>query len=188
MGTVTSMGTMPIDTRPEEQRDHVAIADVVTRAFGSPAEARLVDAIRSAPEYLPDLALVAVVDEKIVGHVMISRCLVADEAGDSPPLPAAMLSPLAVDPDHQGEGIGARLVREVTDRAAAAGHPFVVLEGDPRYYSRFGFEPAPTYGLCLPLPDWAPPEAAQVLRLHPDAPLPSGRVVYPEAFDVLDDE
>jgi putative acetyltransferase len=187
MGTVTFMGTMPVDTRAEEQRDHVAIADVVTRAFGSPAEARLVDAIRSAPEYLPDLALVAVVDEKIVGHVMISRCTVLADA-DTAASPAVMLSPLAVDPDHQHAGIGGRLVGDVTDRAAGAGHPFVVLEGDPRYYSRFGFEPAATYRLRLPLPDWAPTEAAQVLRLDPDVPVPSGRVVYPASFDVLDDE
>ncbi len=172
--------------RPETEADHEAIADVVTRAFDSPAEARLVEAIRSSQEYLPDLALVAVVGETVVGHVMISRCAVVPDGGDGPTTPAIMLSPLTVDPDRHRQGIGGALVRTVTDRAAAAGHRFVGLEGDPRYYGRFGFEPAGEHGLRLPLPDWAPAEAAQVLRLRADVVVPSGRVVYPASFDVLE--
>jgi putative acetyltransferase len=38
------------------------------------------------------------------------------------------------------------------------------------------------------LPDWAPPEAAQVLRLgahDPDDPALRGTVVYPPPFDPL---
>ena len=86
----------------------------------------------------------------------------------------------------EAAGIGAALVRSVTDLADRRGEPLVVLEGDPRYYSRFGFEPAATHGITLPLPDWAPTEAAQVLRLGHDDPRLRGTVVYPEAFDGLD--
>jgi putative acetyltransferase len=179
-----------VEIRPEALRDHQAIDDLVTRAFGSPAEARLVEALRESSAYIPDLALVAAVGPKVVGHVMIGTCdVVCDaepDAGSS--VSAVMLAPLAVDPDHQRAGIGGRLVREATERAAGAGHALVVLEGDPAYYSRFGFEPADRFGLRLPLPDWAPAEAAQVLRLRPDLPVPSGRVVYPASFGVLDTE
>jgi putative acetyltransferase len=186
--TVPCMETDQLEIRPESPGDHLAIADVVTRAFGSVSESRLVAAIRASPEYLPDLALVALLGRRIVGHVMISRCSLFDDASaDSPPSTAALLSPLAVDPDHQFAGIGGRLVLAAITRAAEAGHRFVMLEGEPRYYSRFGFEPAASYGLRLPLPDWAPAEAAQVLRLDPDAPVPSGRVVYPASFGVLDE-
>ena len=173
-----------VEIRPETPSDHRAIADVVTRAFGSAVEARLVDAIRASPEYLPELALVAVVDDQVAGHVMISRCTLLDANGVESS--TVMLSPLAVDTAHQGLGIGGRLVREVASRAAARGHSFVVLEGDPRYYSRFGFEPANRYDIELSLPDWAPPEAAQVLRLIPAQTVPAGRIVYPTSFDVLD--
>jgi putative acetyltransferase len=76
-------------------------------------------------------------------------------------------------------------VGAVTARAAARGEPFVVLEGSPAFYGRLGFEPAAAYGLELPLPSWAPPEAAQVLRLRADAEIPRGRVVYPPAFDLV---
>ena len=60
-----------------------------------------------------------------------------------------------------------------------------VLEGSPRYSSRFGFEPASGHGIEMPLPDWAPAEAAQVLRLTADEPRLRGRIVYPVAFGVL---
>ncbi len=166
--------------RAERSVDHAAIDEVVTAAFGSPTEARLVRAIRASEFALPELALVAERDRRIVGHVMISLAEVDDGQHRRW---IAMLSPLAVVPDQQRQGIGSTLVRAVTAQAAALGERVVVLEGSPAFYGRLGFEPAATYGLTLPLPSWAPPEAAQVLRLDCGAPVPHGRVVYPPAFD-----
>ena len=77
-----------------------------------------------------------------------------------------MLSPLAVAPDRQRQGVGSALVRAVTQRADERGEPLVVLEGAPAYYGRLGFEPADPLGIHITLPDWAPPEAAQVMRLR----------------------
>jgi len=97
------------------------------------------------------------------------------------------LSPLAVDPDHQRTGIGSALVRAVATIVDSADEPMIVLEGSPRYYSRFGFEHAVPRGVTMTLPSWAPPEAAQLLRLRRyDADL-RGQVVYPAAFDVVTD-
>ena len=172
-----------VTIRPETGTDHAAIAEIVQRAFGSAAEARLVEAIRASPQYLTDLALVAVEDDRVLGHVMISRCRIVDVDTERD---IVMLSPLAVDPDHQGRGIGGALVRAVCRRADATGEPLVVLEGDPGYYSQFGFEPAAGHGITLPLPDWAPSEAAQVLGLTRDDPTIRGAVVYPPSFDELE--
>ncbi len=85
-------------------------------------------------------------------------------------------------PDQQGTGIGAALVRAVAERVDAAEEPLLVLEGSPAYYGRLGFEPAAAHGITITLPDWAPPEAAQVLRLHASDPTMRGHVVYPPAF------
>lgn len=166
--------------RPERPGDEDAIAAVVSAAFGTPAEAELVAAIRASAEFVPGLSLVAELDGRVVGHVMISGASLATEDG---PRRITTLSPLAVAPDHQRRGIGSALVQEVTVRAGARGEPLVVLEGNPAYYGRLGFEPASASGISITLPPWAPPEAAQVLRLGRYDPSLRGQVVYPAAFD-----
>lgn len=171
--------------RCERPEDHVAIAEVVAAAFGSDAEARLVEAIRASPGAIPELALVAEVGGRVVGHVMISRATLVGDGGREGSV--AMLSPLAVAPAAQRRGIGAALVGAVCTGADALGEPLVVLEGAPAYYGRFGFEHAAPLGITLPLPSWAPPEAAQVLRLRRYDPTLMGRVVYPPAFDEFAD-
>lgn len=183
------MPEAPIDRaviRPETDEDHEAIHLVVASAFGSEVEARLVERIRASPQYVPGMALIAEIDGQTVGHVMISGATLRSDVGERP---IAMLSPLAVVPGHQGMGMGQRLVREVTAAADRLGEPLVVLEGDPRYYRKVGFEPASALGIGLPLPAWAPPEAAQVTRLSsfdPDDASLRGTVIYPPAFDGLD--
>lgn len=98
----------------------------------------------------------------------------------------AMLSPLAVDPSVQRDGIGSALVRDACARASSLGEPMVILEGSPAYYSRFGFVDARTLGIEIHLPDWAPPEAGQVLPLDAYDPSWRGTVRYPPPFDGLD--
>jgi putative acetyltransferase len=98
----------------------------------------------------------------------------------------AMLSPLAVAPRLHKQGIGSGLVREACARADVLGDPVVVLEGSPAYYPRFGFVDSRTLGIEIHLPDWAPPEAGQALRLSAyDASL-RGTVVYPPPFRELE--
>lgn len=168
--------------RPEQPEDHAAIARVVAAAFDSPIEARLVEAIRAVPEYIPELALVAEVEGEVAGHVMISGATVHD--GDRVHV-VCTLSPLAVAPARHGHGIGSALVRGVTRRADERGLPLILLEGDPRYYWRFGFEHAAPLGIRINLPSWAPSEAGQVLRLTNFDPSIRGEVVYSPAFDML---
>lgn len=165
--------------RPETPADADAIDRVVAAAFGSPVEAALVRMIRASSGYVPELSLVAVTDDEVVGHTMLSFVSIV---GDSGTRRVLSLSPLAVHPARQRRGIGSALVHEAVARARARGEPLVCLEGDPRYYGRLGFEDARAYGIEFPLPDWAPPEAGQIRRLDAFDPSINGRVVYPEAF------
>jgi putative acetyltransferase len=166
--------------RPEETD---AITDVVTAAFGSPREGRLPAAIRSSVNFVPEWSLVAALDGRIVGHVMVSYVTLAAEGTERR---IASLSPLAVAPDLHGEGIGSALVRGVLALVDDAGEPLVVLEGAPAYYRRFGFEAAAPLGIHITLPEWAPPEAAQIKRLRNYDASIRGRIVYPPAFDALE--
>jgi predicted N-acetyltransferase YhbS len=91
------------------------------------------------------LALVAREGDELVGTVRLWNV----SAGGRD---ALLLGPLAVAPECQGEGVGAKLMRMALNRAAAFGHGAVILVGDAPYYSRFGFSNAPTARLLMPGP------------------------------------
>jgi putative acetyltransferase len=173
-----------VTIRAERPDDREAIAEVVAAAFGSPAEARLVEALRSSSSFVPDWSVVAEVLGRVVGHVMVTYASVRDDATEHR---IACLSPLAVAPDFHGRGIGSALVRAVVARVDEDGEPLVVLEGSPLYYGRLGFEHSVPHGIHITLPDWAPAEAAQIMRLRNYDASIRGHVVYPPAFDVLSD-
>lgn len=169
--------------RSETPRDHAAIRDVVARAFAKqPGVADLVEGIRLSDNYVPELALVATQDGAVAGFVMCSYATLVQRDVRHRVL---TLSPLAVAPEHQRNGIGAALVEAVLNRAVDLGEPLVLLEGSPRYYGRFGFEASVGHGIEIDLPDWAPAEAAQVRLLPAYDPSLRGRLEYPPAFDAL---
>lgn len=160
--------------RAERESDFAEIHAVVQSAFGDEPIGPLVDALRPLPGYLPELALVAEDEGEVVGYVMFSYAELA-EGGR-----VLMLSPLGVRPDRQGQGIGSALVEEGLRRARERGEPVVIVEGDPRYYSRFGFRRASELGLDDPH-EGIPDGAYQALAYSPDHA--RGRVVYPPPFD-----
>ena len=173
-----------VSIRPELPSDYAAIRELVVAAFESETEGDLVEGIRASNNYIRELSLVAELGGLVVGHTMISRVALLDGATRQV---AHSLAPVAVTPEFQGRGIGRRLVVAATERADGLGLGLVLLEGSPAYYGPFGFEYAVPLGIHFDLPDWAPPEAGQVIRLSDYDPSVRGKVVYPPAFDVGSD-
>ncbi len=88
------------------------------------------------------LNLVAVAENNIVGHVAFTKCTVELAGAQTPSgRTVALLAPLAVDPDHQRQGIGSALVKEGSRRLTGEGVAAVLTLGDPAYYRRLGFSP-----------------------------------------------
>jgi putative acetyltransferase len=174
-----------VTIRAERADDIGAISEVVAAAFRSPVEARLVDAIRASANFVPEWSLVAELDGRVVGHVMVSFVALHDGANERR---VGSLSPLAVAPDCHGRGIGSALVRAVTAKVDDRGEPLIVLEGNPVFYGRVGFEHALPHGIRIDLPEWAPSEAAQLIRLTNYDPSIRGKIAYPPAFDSLSTE
>jgi putative acetyltransferase len=176
--------------REERPGDRESVRNVHTRAFGdhgradhSPADhglvvANLVDTLRETITPANGLSLVAEDDGQIVGHVMFTRSLL-----DAPRrlVDVYVLSPLGVLPEHQKRGIGSALVRRGLESVSEQAMPLVFLEGDPRYYSRFGFTPGGDLGFRKPslrIPD----EAFQVFKLPGYESWMTGTLVYAEPF------
>jgi len=169
-----------IHVRPERPGDIDAIHAITAQAFGRPAEAHLVDALRD--QGLLALSLVAADAEALVGHVAFSP---VDIVGPEREWAAAGLAPVAVRPDRQRRGIGDRLIREGFLRLREAGVGIVVVVGHPDYYPRFGFVPASRHGITFPAP--VPDEAFRVRELRVDALAGvGGEVRYAPPFDALD--
>jgi putative acetyltransferase len=163
--------------RPEIAADHAEVRRVNELAFGRPAEADLVDAVRAAGA--ATLSLVAVHEGRVVGHILFSPVTVASPSGD---FVAVGLAPMAVLPEVQKQGVGSLLVRAGLDNLRRAGHEIVVVLGHPEYYPRFGFGRSRAHGIR-----WehkAPDEAFMVMELRPGALGGRGGVVrYRSEFE-----
>jgi putative acetyltransferase len=168
-----------VTIRPETPADEAPLDALLESAFGGPQVPRLTRMIRRSPEYEPELALVAEDDTGSVGFVLFSRLPLLSPDGRW--WSVLVLSPLAVRPDRAGIGIGSALMRHGLSRADNRGEALVVLEGDPGYYVRFGFERSSARGIERPS-DLIPQDAFQVRTLAAYEKGMRGRVVYPAAF------
>jgi putative acetyltransferase len=165
--------------RPETAADHDAIRKVNDEAFGEPIEAKIVDAIRTSDRYVPELSLVAVSEGQTLGHVISSYVDV--EPGTRRVL---QVGPLAVLPSHQRRGIGRALMEETIRIADARGEPLLLIEGNPKYYERFGFTRADAVGIEPP-PEAHGPQYFMIRPLAGYDPAFRGRAIYPpETFGI----
>jgi len=169
-----------MDLREELPADGRAVRNVHLRAFGDHGfvVADLVDTLRSTITPGDGLSLVAVEGGQVIGHVMFTRSLL-----DAPRrlVDVQVLSPLAVMPEFHKRGVGSALVRRGLEVLAERAVPLVFLEGDPGYYSRFGFVPGGGLGFRKPslrIPD----DAFQVIRFPEHEAWMTGTLVYAEPF------
>lgn len=169
-----------MELREERPGDRQAVREIHRRAFGDhgPVVADLVDSLRDTLTLADGLSLVAEQDGQIAGHVMFTRSLL-----DAPRrlVDVQVLSPLGVKPEEQKRGIGSALVQRGLEVLGERAVPLVFLEGDPRYYSRFGFVPGGTRGFRKPslrIPD----RGFQAIRLPAYQAWMTGTLVYAEPF------
>lgn len=148
--------------RPEQSADIPAIHEVVAQAFqqafGSTAEADLVDQLRANGKAI--VSLVAVKDDQLVGHILFSEVTLGDAT-------IIGLAPLAVLPGRQKQGIGAQLTSAGIAACHDAGYTAMVVLGHPEYYARFGFVPASRFGITSEYD--VRDEVFRVLELQPGA-------------------
>lgn len=122
------------EIRVETPDDARAVRAMLLDSFETHAEADLVDALRADGDLA--LGLVAQAEEGLAGYVAFSRARLEDR-------PALALAPVAVRKGRRIEGVGSRLVRAGLRELETRFEGLVVVLGDPLWYDRFGFRPAP---------------------------------------------
>lgn len=135
--------------RPERREEFPLIHELVKVAFKTAKvsngdEQNFVDRLRGGEGYIPELALVAEEDGKLIGHIMLTRAHVVN--GDNR-YESLLLAPISVVLEHRGRGVGSALIRKSFELAVGMGFTSVLLVGDPAYYHRFGFRQAAGFGI-----------------------------------------
>ena len=174
---------MKITLRQEVLADHGAVFKIIESAFENEAysdhkEQFLVEKLRSSEVFIPELSIVAVDGNEIVGHILLTKILIRNE---NEAFESLALAPVSVKPNYQKRGIGGQLINEAHRMAKAMGYKSVVLLGHETYYPKFGYERASKYGIKIPFE--APDENCMVIELVEDGLKGvSGTVAYAKEF------
>ena len=134
--------------RQERPEDYDTVYHVVKEAFENAEytdgnEQNLVAALRKSKSFIPELSLVAVEDEKIVGHILFTKAKIENNT-------VLALAPLSVLPEYQRQGIGTALIKEGHRIAKKLGYEYSVVLGSENYYPKTGYLPADTFGIKPP--------------------------------------
>jgi len=146
--------------RKEITDDFDFIKNLNNKAFHQKHEGELIENLRKRPEYISELSLLAVFDNKIIGHILFFPVTIVTP-GDA--YTTLSLAPMAVLPDFQKIGIGEKLIIEGLERAKSLGFASAVVLGHPEYYPRFGFRPASAWKIKAPFS--VPDEAMMAIEL-----------------------
>jgi|SRR5690606_19955883 len=170
---------MPPSIRQEQHQDSEAVYNINKQAFAQEAEAKLVDSLRNSDAFVPELSLVAELDNQIVGHILFTKIKIVNNATSYESL---ALAPMAVLEDYQKQGIGGALIREGLQRAKELGFTSVIVLGHENYYPKFGFQPAVKWNIKAPFE--VASEVFMAIELVPNALQHiSGTVQYPKEFE-----
>jgi len=141
---------LTIIIRQEMPDDHIEVNELVDTAFTTvhPDADDVADyliEVRKKDTYIPELAFVAALPGgRIVGQVTLYKTDIVTETGRITQL---VLSPICVHPDFFRKGIAREMIIYALSKAKETGYIAVFLQGNPRFYEKFGFEPACKYGI-----------------------------------------
>ncbi|KJS12652.1 MAG: GNAT family acetyltransferase [Desulfotomaculum sp. BICA1-6] len=135
--------------RREKPEEFSQIYDLVKVAFQTAKvtngqEQDFVNQLRSNGNYIPELALVAEENSKLIGHLMLTKTYIINNGNKYETL---LLAPISVVLEYRNQGIGSKLIKESFKLANDMGYTSILLVGDPAYYHRFGFKAAVNFGI-----------------------------------------
>jgi predicted N-acetyltransferase YhbS len=172
--------------RPENKNDYREVENLTREAFWDlykPGcdEHLIVHKMRDSSDFIQELDLVVVLNDRIVGNILYSRAKVVDDNNRKNEV--IMFGPVSVLPSLQNKGIGSALIKQTIEMAKYMGYKAIFIFGNPAYYHRFGFENAAKFGITTP--DGTNFEEFMGLELFKDSLKGiSGKLYYSSLFEV----
>ncbi len=137
-----------MNIRQEQPIDYDMVYQIIKEAFANAEysdgnEQDLVVSLRKSKSFIPELSLVAIEDNRIVGHILFTKAFVNKTE-------VLALAPLSVLPAYQNRGIGLSLIKQGHIIASRLGYGYSVVLGHAKYYPKAGYVPASRYGIKAP--------------------------------------
>ncbi len=161
---------MDIQLRREETTDYIETENLTREAFWNQYipgcdEHYLIYIMRDCPEFVHELDIVAIDDNKIVGNIAYVKAIIEGDNGKI--YEVLTLGPISVLPEYQNKGIGGKMIEHTKKIASDMGYSAILLCGDPNYYSKQGFVAAEQLGIRTADNMYA--DALQVCELYENA-------------------
>ena len=138
-------------------------------------EQDLVVALRNSDSFIPELSLIAVKEDKIIGYILFTKIKIGNYE-------ELALAPLAVLPEYQKQGIGSMLIEQGHKIAKKLGYHYSIVLGSENYYPKFGYIPAIQCGIQAPFE--VPNENFMAVKLNNTDTEIKGIVQYAKEFGI----
>lgn len=141
---------MNIELRFEKPFDYAETENLTREAFWNQygpgcVEHYLLHIMRDCPAFIPELDIVAVCNDKIVGNIIYTKAHINGDNGNN--YEVLCLGPISVLPEYQNSGIGKQMIEYTKNLAHEMRFRAILLCGDPDYYGKHGFVPAEEFGI-----------------------------------------
>ena len=170
-----------LEIRRENKNDYDEVYNVIKKAFETEEysdgnEQDLVVSLRKSDNFIPELSLVAVQDNKIVGYILFTKIKIGKYE-------ELALAPLGILPEYQKQGIGRELIEKGHEIAKKLGYHYSIVLGSKNYYSKVGYIPASKYGIKGPFE--VPEENYMAIKLNDTKDKITGIVEYAKEFGIV---
>ncbi len=171
-----------MNIRQEIQDDYAVTENLIQEAFlnaefSNHKEHILVHKLRYTEAFVPQLSLIAELDNHIAGHILFTKVKIEGRITKD----SLVLAPLSVLPKVQRQGIGSRLLKYGMEKAKELGFESVIVLGHPQYYKKFGFMNASRWNVKCPFD--VPDDVFMALELKRYALNDAAGIVrYPSVF------
>lgn len=135
--------------RQEIKTDYREVENLVRESFWNiyrPGcyEHYIIHNMRYAKSFIKQLDYLIEEDNYIIAHIVYANGKIHSN-NESKTLP--ILGPVSVHPKYQKQGYGSKIINYTLKKAEEMGYPGIIVVGDEKYYSRFGFEKAFKYNI-----------------------------------------